>query len=158
MSIENNKNLARKYLEDAPHHPEMYDEILGPDFQVTAIHHATINPGGEARGPEVFKAAAEWLASVWKDGHITVDEMIAEGDRVLARWTFHGIHQGELFGIPPTGKEVSYSGINIFRIADGKLAEAWDTFDRLWLWQQLDVLPDTGTFIAAARKTQTQGR
>ena len=80
--------------------------------------------------------------------------MIAEGDRVVARWTFRGIHQGEMFGLPPTGKEVSYSGINIFRIVDGKLAEGWDIFDRLWLWQQLDVLPDTSEFLAAARNAR----
>lgn len=151
MSIENNKTLVRRYFEEAPYHPEIYDEILAPEFHVTAIHHATINPEGEDSGPQVFKAAAVWLKNVWKDGHITIDEMISEDDRVMARWTFHGIQQGEMFGIPPTGKEVAYSGINIFRIAEDKLAESWDIFDRLWLWQQLDVLPETGEFLEAAR-------
>ena len=154
MSIANNKSLVHRYFEDAPDHPEIYDEILAPDFRVTAIHHATINPQGKESGPASYKSAALWLKSVWKEGHITVNEMIAEDDRVVAHWTFRGIQAGEIFGIPPTGKEVTYSGINIFRIADNKLAESWDIFDRLWLWQQLDVLPDTGAFLATARKAR----
>jgi len=57
---------------------------------------------------------------------MTVDETIAEGDRVMVRWTFHGTHLGEFHSLPPTGKPVAYSGINIFRVADGKIAEIWD--------------------------------
>jgi predicted ester cyclase len=83
---------------------------------------------------------------------MTVAEMIAEGDRVMVRWTSHGTHRGELFGVPPTNKQVIYSGINIFRIADGKIAEIWDIVDSLWLWQQLGVLPETAEFIAQARE------
>jgi len=154
MSIDNNKTLVRRYFEDAPDHPEVYDEILSPDFRVTGIHHATINSEGKESGPAPYKSAAIWLKSVWNESHITVNEMIAEDDRVVAHWTFRGIHAGEIFGIPPTRKEVTYSGINIFRIADKKLAESWDIFDRLWLWQQLDVLPDTGEFLATARKAR----
>jgi len=154
MPIDNNRSLVRRYFEEAPNHPEIYDEILASDFRVTAIHHATINLQGEESGPAPFKSAAIWLKSVWHEGHITVNEMVAEDDRVVAHWTFRGTHAGEIFGIPPTGKEVTYSGINIFRIADNKLAESWDIFDRLWLWQQLDVLPDTGEFLATARKAR----
>jgi predicted ester cyclase len=154
MSIEDNRSLVRRYFEDAPDHPEIYDEILASNFRVTGIHHATINPVGKESGPARFKSAAIWLKSVWKEAHITVNEMITEDDRVMAHWTFRGIHAGEIFGIPPTGKEVTYSGINIFRIADNKLAESWDIFDRLWLWQQLDVLPDTTEFLATARKAR----
>jgi predicted ester cyclase len=158
MSIENNKALVRRYFEDASEHPEIYDKILSPDFRVTAIHHATVNIAGENSGPKAYKAAATWLKTVWKEGHITVNEMIAEDNRVMVRWTFHGIQHGEIFGIPPTGKEVTYSGINIFRIADDKLAESWDLTDRLWLWQQLDVLPDTGEFLATARKLRLDNK
>jgi hypothetical protein len=62
---------------------------------------------------------------------------------------------GEAFGIQPTGKQVTNSGINIFRVADGKIAEVWDIFDRLWLWQQLGVLPDIKDAIADAKLKQT---
>lgn len=57
---------------------------------------------------------------------------------------------------PATGKEISYSGINIFRVADGKLAESWDLFDRLWHWQQLGVLADTAEFLAQARTAHSK--
>jgi predicted ester cyclase len=83
---------------------------------------------------------------------MTVDEMIAENDRVMVSWTFHGTHQGEFSGLPPTNKPVTYSGINIFRIADGKIAEIWDIFDRLWMWQQLGVIPEIKEAIAQARE------
>lgn len=157
MTLEQNKTLVRRYFE-ALQKPEIYDEILTPDFRVTALHHVTINPEGEARGPQAYKAAAQWAQSVWQNAHMTVDEVLAEGDRVTVVWTFHGVQTGEMFGLPPTPKAVSYTGINIFRIADGKLAEGWDMFDRLWLWQQLGVLPDTGEFLAAARQARETPR
>ena len=78
--------------------------------------------------------------------------MIAEGDRVMVRWTSHGTHQGESHGLPPTHKQVTNSGINIFRIADGKIAEVWDIWDRLSVWQQLGVLPEINEAIAKARE------
>lgn len=91
MSVEQNKALVRRYFGEALARPEVYDEILDDNFRVTAIHHATVNPEGERGGPEVYKSAAEWLNTVWKDARFSVDEMIAEGDRVMARWTFRGI-------------------------------------------------------------------
>lgn len=157
MSLEHNKALVRRFFEEAPKRPELYDELLAPDFHVQPLHHATLNPEGNARGPEAYKAAARWLSTVWEGGRITVEEVLAEGDRVMARWTFRGRHQGELFGLPPTGREVAYAGINLFRIAAGRLAESWDLFDRLWLWQQLGVLPETGRFLQAARDARAGG-
>jgi hypothetical protein len=67
-------------------------------------------------------------------------------------WTFHGTHQGEYFGVPATGRPVTYSGLNIFRIADGRIAEIRDLYDRLWLWQQLGVLPETAEFLKKAKR------
>lgn len=92
---------------------------------------------------------------------MTIDQMLAEGDRVMVQWTFRGVHQGDLDGLPPTGKQVTWSGINIFRLADGKIAEVWDISDRLWMWQQLGVLPDIREAIAKGREAtaaQTSGR
>ncbi len=70
----------------------------------------------------------------------------------MVRWTTRGTQQGEYLGLPPTHKSVSYSGINIFRLVDGKIAEVSDIYDRLWLWQQLGILPETKEFIAKARE------
>jgi len=83
-----------------------------------------------------------------------VDEMIAEGDRVMVRWTFSGTHQGEFASLPPTYKRIEYSGINIFRIASGRISEIWDIYDRLWLWQQLGVLPEINAAIVEAKENK----
>jgi len=70
----------------------------------------------------------------------------------MVRWTFSGTQQGEYAGLPPTNKPVNYSGINIFCIAEGKIVEVWDISDRLWLWQQLGVLPDIKEAIVRAKE------
>jgi steroid delta-isomerase-like uncharacterized protein len=152
MSLEENKALVRRYFEDAPHNPDACDEIFAPSFRFHTIQRAFITPQVVESSPESEKAAYEWLKTVWGDWSMTIDEMIAEDDRVMVRWTFHGTHQGEFSGLPPTYKQVTYSGINVFRIADGKIVEIWDIFDRLWMWQQLGVLPELKEAIAKARE------
>ena len=153
MSVEEHKALVRRYFEDAPYNPEVCDEIYAPTFRFHTIQHASITPQVTESTPESEKAAYEWLKTVWSsDWRMTIDELIGEGDRIMVRWTFHGTHQGELSGLPPTHKPVTYSGINIFRIADGKIAEIWDIFDRLWMWQQLGVLPEIKEAIARTRQ------
>ena len=142
MSIEENKRLVRRYFEDAPRNPDACDEIFAPTFQFHAIVHTGVTPQTVESSPEDEKAFYEHHQSVWGGWHFEIEEMIAEGDRVMVRWSSRGRHVGEVHGLPPTGKEVTNSGINIFRIADGRIAEVWDIFDRLWLWQQLGVLPD----------------
>ena len=156
MSIEENKALVRRYFEDASHHPDACDEIFAPSFRFHAIQHASVTPQVVESNPESEKAAYVWLKTVWGDWTMTIDEMMAEGDRVMVQWTFHGTHQGEFNGLAPTGKQVSYSGINIFRIAEGKIAEVWDLFDRLWLWQQLGVLPEIKQAIARATQLHSE--
>ncbi len=154
MSIEEHKALVRRYFEDAPYNPDVCDEIYAPTFNFHTIQHASITPQVTESTPQSEKAAYEWLKTVWSaDWYMTIDEMIAEGDRVMVRWTFNGMHLGELSGLPPTHKRVTYSGINIFRIADGKIAEIWDIYDRLWMWQQLGVLPEIKEAIAKARES-----
>lgn len=153
MSLEENKALVRRYFEDAPYHPDACDELFAPSFRFHTIQHASITPQVVESSPQSEKAAYEWLKTVWSSGwRMTVDEMIAEGDRVMVRWTFHGTHQGEFSGLPPTNKQVTYSGINVFRIAHGQIVEVWDISDRLWMWQQLGVLPDIREAIARARE------
>ena len=150
--IKAHKALVRRYFEDAPHNPDACDEIFAPTFLFHTIQHASITAQVTESGPQSEKAAYEWLEGVWSPAYgFAIDELIAEGDRVMARWTFHGVHEGELSGLSPTHVRVTYSGINIFRIANGKIAEIWDISDRLWLWQQLGVLPDVKEAIARAR-------
>jgi ketosteroid isomerase-like protein len=142
MSIEANKTVVRRYFEDAPHHPDACDEIFAPKFLFHTIQQAALTPQTVASSPADERAVYEHLKAVWGGWDMTIDQMLAEGDRVMVQWTFRGIHQGEFHGLPPTGKPIAWSGINIFRLADGKIAEVWDLADRLWMWQQLGVLPD----------------
>jgi predicted SnoaL-like aldol condensation-catalyzing enzyme len=152
MSTESNKALVRRYYEDAPHNPDACDEIFAPRFQFHAIVQTGVTPQVVECTPESEKAVYERYKSTWGGWHIQIEEMIAEGDRVMVRWTSHGTHQGESRGLPPTYKRVTNSGVNIFRIAEGRIAEVWDIYDRLWVWQQLGVLPDVKDAIAEARE------
>ena len=74
----------------------------------------------------------------------TVDDLVAEGDKVVVRWTFRGTHPGEFQGVPPTGKQVTIIGISIFRIVGNKVVEDWTIIDLLGLLQQLGVIPPPG--------------
>jgi len=152
LSLEQNKSIVRRYFEEAPHNPDVCDDIFAINLQFHTIQHASVTPQVVESTPESEKAAYEWLGKVWGDWHMTVDEMIAEGDRVMVRWTFHGKHQDEFFGLPPTNKQVTYSGINIFRIVEGRIAEIWDISDRLWMWQQLGVFPELKEAIGKVRE------
>ncbi len=81
------------------------------------------------------------VLAAFPDLHVTPEDVIAEGDSVVARLTSRGTHQGEFQGIPPTGKQITLTGIEVFRIADGTIAERWGEFDFLGLLQQLGVIP-----------------
>jgi hypothetical protein len=153
MQVESNKALVHRYFDDAPCNPDVCDEIFAPVFQFHTIQHANVTAQVIESTPQNEKASYGWLKNIWGDWQMTVDEMIAEGDRVMVRWTFYGVQQGEFYGLPPTNKPVTYSGINIFCIADGKIAEIWDLYDRLWLWQQLGVLPDVRDAVNAVKES-----
>jgi hypothetical protein len=152
MSLEENKALVRRYFEDAPYNPDACDEIFAPSFLFHTIQRANVTLPVEESSPEREKGAYEWLKATWGGWDMTIDEMIAEGDRVMVRWTHRGTHQGEMRGLPPTHKQVTVSGINIFRVADSKIVEVWDISDRLGMWQQLGVLPELKDAIAKARE------
>jgi predicted ester cyclase len=146
MSTEANKALVQRLINEwwgknTPA-PSVADELIGPDF----IDHD--NPG-QMPGPEgvkqgAVKNAAEF-ATAWGDLGYTLDELIAEGDKVVARGRWSGTHQGDVktpFGtMPGTGKQVTVKAISIFRIADGKLAEQWSMPDDLGFFQQVGAIP-----------------
>jgi steroid delta-isomerase-like uncharacterized protein len=79
--------------------------------------------------------------AAFPDLNITVEDLIAEGDRVVARWTLRGTHQGASLGMPPTGKQVTMPGISVVRLAGGKSAEQWVIHDQLGMLQQLGLVP-----------------
>jgi steroid delta-isomerase-like uncharacterized protein len=106
------------------------------------ISHSS--PPGAAPGREGVKQYVTLFRTAFPDLRATVDDVIAEGDRVVTRWTSRGTHQGELMGIPASGKRVTFSGITINRVSGGKVVEDRTNFDQLGLMQQLGAIPAPG--------------
>jgi len=96
------------------------------------------------RGRDEFKQLLSLYITAFPDARFTVEDQIAEGDRVASRYTFRGTHQGELMGIAPTGKQVTVTGMIINRIVNGKSEEGWLNFDALGMLQQLGAAPVPG--------------
>jgi ketosteroid isomerase-like protein len=141
MTLEKNKALVRRFFEDAPYHPQVCDEIFAPRLPWHALYQCS--QPDFISDPRAEKAAYARHIEMWGGWSESINEMIAEGDKVMVRWTFHGKHQGEYLGAHPTGKPVTFSGIYIFRIADGRIAEVWNLWDQLGEWQQLGILSCT---------------
>ena len=137
MSLEENKDLVRLLLEvDVTEaNEEVSDRIIHPDF----FDHT--NPPGMQRGIEGHKAIIRLFKAAFPDQQWIIEDLIAEGDKVVARTLFRATHLGDFFGIPPTGKQVEATGTHILRIADGKIAEHWGNNDDLGLMRQLGVVP-----------------
>jgi steroid delta-isomerase-like uncharacterized protein len=132
---EENKAIFRRYVEEVGNEGnlDLVDEIFS-DY----VSH---QPDGSVleRGPEDVKRFMGEFRSAFPDFHTTVEDQIAEGDKVATRWTMRGTHEGEFRGIAPTGKQITVTGIGIFRFSDGKVVESWDNFDQLGMMQQLGV-------------------
>jgi steroid delta-isomerase-like uncharacterized protein len=140
MSLEDNKAIIRGYVEAVWNQQQVdrADEFMAPDF----LDHASLP--GQAPGLEGWKRKwAMYLAGI-PDLRVTIEELVAEGDKVGVRRTYEGTHQGELLGVPPTGNHVQIGGISIFRLAGGKIAESWEQVDLLALMRQLGALPTPG--------------
>jgi len=135
MGVDENKALSNRVWEEIWHQGNLsrIDEIFAPD----AVAH---DPGMELRGTEAIKQFVASMRAAFPDLHYTVEDQIAEGDKVVTRYTGRGSHQGEILGIPPMGKQITYTGILIQRVADGKIAEHWAEADGLGLMQQLGVI------------------
>ena len=153
MSLEYNKELARRYFEAfQTGNGAIYDEILAESFTVhTRRDHGKERPIGES-GPSLFKRLVANRDSGFSNSLLTVDEIVAEGDRMIVAWTFSGLHSGIYAGVPATGKRIVYRGVNSFQVADGKLLVSWDLKDSLFLFQQLGALPSTPEILANARQ------
>ena len=138
MSTEENKALARRELEEifsANGNLDAAEEIYAP-------HYISHQPAGgeDLRGPQAIKQFAAGMREAFPDLEITIEEQIAEGDKVLTRFRTRGTHQGELWGIPPTGKEVEITNMSMSRMEGGRMAEEWPAPDRLGMMQQLGVI------------------
>jgi steroid delta-isomerase-like uncharacterized protein len=142
MSAEENKALAlRVHLEVVNQGKlDVADEVIDPNV----VWHSSLLPPETQRGQEGFKLFAQAVRAGFPDVRLTEEDTIAEGDKVVNRWSFRGTHQGEFMGLPATNKPVTNSGIDIFRIANGKIVEVWQSTDQLGLLQQLGAIPAPG--------------
>ena len=138
MQPQENKAIIRRFLEEifAGGNLELVDELFAPNF---VLHDPSVPQ--EVRGPEGIRQYITMYRTAYPDTHFTIEDQIAEGDRVVTRWTGQGTHQGELMGIPPTGRRVTVTGIEVDRIAGGKIEETWISYDALGMMQQLGVIP-----------------
>ena len=136
---EENKAIVRREIEELFNHTgnlDVAEEVYAPDF----VGHDPTMPQ-DLHGMEAARQFAAEMRSAFPDLSCTIEEQIAEGDRVATRWVASGTHEGELMGISPTGNRVTVAGMTIDRIADGQIAETWDTYDALGMMQQVGAIP-----------------
>jgi len=137
MSAEN-KAIARRFIEEVWNNGNLavLDELVATNL----VDHNPSTPG-QGSGVEGFKQVFSTFRTAFPDLHFTVEDMVAEGDKVVSRVTARGTHKGEFAGIAPTGKQGAAEAIDITRIAGGKIVERWGIVDQLGLLQQLGVVP-----------------
>jgi steroid delta-isomerase-like uncharacterized protein len=141
MSTEENKVLLQRFYDEVFNQGnlDVADELIAAD----AVEHEAF-PGLEGSGPEVAKQFITIIRRAFPDVRVQAHDMIAQGDRVAARITFTGTHQGEFLGIPATGKQIEVGTMDIVRVANGKMVEHWGITDNLTMMQQLGVVPTPG--------------
>jgi len=130
-----NKELLRRFYKEvyADWNMARVDEVVSPQF----ISHDW--PEGSPTGPKAFRDYYSDILSTVPDARYEVDDLIAEGDRVVVRWRLLGTHQGEFRGIPPTGRPIVLKGIAIYRVEDGRLVERWVVSDLAGVLEQIKV-------------------
>ena len=136
MSTRTNKAIVRRHIEQVwnEFRLDVYDEL----FAENVVHHGL---GPDAPGLEGMKDGRAATQKAFPNIHFTIDDEIAEEDKVVLRATMTGTHQGELMGIPATGKQITQSGAMIYRLDNAIIVEVWFYFDELSLMRQLGVIP-----------------
>jgi len=131
------KQIVRRLTEEPwTGNTAVIDELVSPDY----IGYDPAEPE-PIRGPAGVKANLEKYLAGFSNGRVTVDDQVAEGDKVATRWTGRGTHDGEIAGIAATGKEVTVSGLTISRLEDGKVVEEQTVWDTLGMLTQLGAVP-----------------
>lgn len=137
MSTEDNKALVRRFYDEVFNNKNLagVDAFVAPNI----IDHS-LPPGapGEIEG---VRQTITMFLTAFPDLNLTLEDIIAEGDKVVVRWTMRGTHQGASLGMPPTGKQFTLPGISLVRLDGGMAAETWVSFDQLVMLQQLGLAP-----------------
>src|SRR6476620_7130327 len=142
-----NKTVVRRLFDEVWNkgHQQIADELFAQNYN----HHDSSTPD-LGRGPESEKKRATLYRNAFPDIRFTVEDLVAEGESVTARWSCHGTHKGDLNGIAPTGKQFTISGISVSRLSNGKMVEGWVNWDALGMMQQLGVVPELAKTKAVA--------
>jgi predicted ester cyclase len=143
MSAEENKEKVRRLLEESlgGGKPELVDELLNSDF----VRYDPYIAAGEVRGAQTVKENIVWFRNAFPDPSCTVEEQVAEGDKVVSRWTLRGTHRGDFFGVAGTDNRVEYTGIQIDSFDEsGKIVEERAEFDLLGAMRQMEAIPEPG--------------
>jgi steroid delta-isomerase-like uncharacterized protein len=140
MSTEESKALVRREYEQGVNKKDfdVRDGALASNY---LGHFPGVPP---IQGIEAFKQFTSGFFTAFPDLQTTIEDLIAEGDKVAVRQTWRGTHTGNFLGIPPTGKQVVFTSTEFYRVAGGKLAEEWVELDMLGLLQQLGAIPPMG--------------
>ena len=139
---EANKEKAHRLIEAAfgQGKLELVEEILDPDF----VCYDPNSESGAVRGADTIKQEIEWFRNAIPDLTYTVEDQVAEGDKVVSRYTATGTHQGEFFGVAPTGNRIEMSGIQIDRFDEnGMMVEEWPEYDLLGAMRQMGAAPES---------------
>ena len=140
MSTEDNKALAQRWLDEVWNKGDLnlIDEFIAPDY----VLHDPTRPG--LKGREGIKESITGFRLAFPDLCFTVEDQVAERDMIVTRYAVQGTHLGPLMGIPATGKQGTITGIDIYRIIDGQIVEAWSNWDTLGLLQRIGIIPPLG--------------
>jgi steroid delta-isomerase-like uncharacterized protein len=136
MGIEDTKDVVRRLVDECVNQDraELLDRYTAADVRV---HPGTPGSAPDTEGVAALRAAFRGFHTTFPDLHVELEEVIAEGDLVAARWTATGTHSAELAGIPATGRAVRWGGTDVYRVTDGRVAEWWRNDDSTWLIAQL---------------------
>ena len=136
MPTEENKALASRWMDEVwcKGNLDAVDELIATNFVFNWA------PPGVTSDRDGYKQTVTMQFTAFPDLHCTIDDLVAEGDKVVIRWTGNSTHKGEFMGIAPTGKKMKMTGISIIRIVGGKIVEEWTEMDQLGIMQQLGVI------------------
>jgi steroid delta-isomerase-like uncharacterized protein len=151
LMSEHNKAIVRRLFAELWNNGNLSvaDEIFAPTY----THHDPSTPDF-GKGPDSEKRRASLYRNAFPDIHLTIEDVIAEGETVMTRWSCRGTHKGDLNGMAPTGKHITTSGVTIARVSNGKIVEGYVNWDALGMMQQLGVVPELAkakVAVASAR-------
>jgi steroid delta-isomerase-like uncharacterized protein len=145
MTAADNISLMKRWYREVwrEGNNETIRELLAPDASL----RGQIGPDVEVRGPEGFIGFAENIRNTFPDTEVSVEDIFAIDDKVAARWVATGTHTGNGLGVPASGKRVRITGMTIARFENGKIAEAWDNWDRLGMLEQIGAYAAPGAVV-----------